>query len=282
MSLDRRSFLKWFSGSLVGGALIGGSYGVAETFRQTIKHHTLSTYKWPKGMDRLRIAAVGDLHVGCPSVNLERTRQIVESINAMDADVVALLGDYLCSTELGSTYVEPAAIAEVLGGIKSRHGTFAVLGNHDWYNDGKGMWKALKNVGITVLENNASSIFIGNKRVWIAGLADDITRTPNLKRALRRVPSDEPVIVLSHDPATFLDTTSQPVVTLSGHTHGGQIAMPFVGPVVMSGRAPLRYAYGHIKEDGNDLIVTSGVGTSALPLRAFACPEIMEVIVQSA
>ncbi len=267
---------------MLGTALTGGTYGFAETLRQRTRHHTLVTNKWPANFKPLTIAAVGDLHVGCPAVNLERTHHIVDQLNAMNADMIVLLGDYLCSSEPGSTYVPPKPIAEELGRLRAPHGVYAVLGNHDWYNDGKGMWHALEAANITVLENKSVPVIIDGKKIWVAGLADDITRKPNLTHALHNVPHHEPVIVLSHDPATFLETTAQPVVTISGHTHGGQVAMPFTGPIMISGRAPLRYAYGHIHENGNDLIVTSGVGTSALPVRAFAEPEIMHVTVQSA
>jgi predicted MPP superfamily phosphohydrolase len=144
------------------------------------------------------------------------------------------------------------------------------------------MWSQLTQAGIHVLENSSIQVrMTSGKNFWISGLADDSTRKPDLLKTLSMVTTDEPVLMLSHDPATFITMNDRPVITLSGHTHGGQMAFPFIGPVIIPGRAPLKYAYGHIKENNRDLIVTSGVGTSVLPIRAFAVPELLEINIQT-
>lgn len=282
MRINRRAFMKWFSGTALGMGLAGSAYALAEPYRERVVKYVLETPRWPASHPPFTIAAVGDLHVGSAPVGLERVAGIVERLNAMEADVIVLLGDFLASPSVGGTYVEPAPIAAALSALKARHGVYAVLGNHDWNNDGPGMWKALETAGIRVLENNAATLTLpGGHVVAVAGLADDMTRAPDLQRTLAECPDDAPVIMLSHDPATFLEMDGRPVVTLCGHTHGGQMAMPFIGAIVVPGRAPLRYAYGHIQEEGRDLIVTSGIGITALPIRAFACPELVHVTVSA-
>lgn len=191
-----------------------------------------------------------------------------------------MLGDFLIQGVLLGEYTPPEPIAEVLSKLKAPLGVFAVLGNHDWWRDGTGMWKALESKGIVVLENNAVLIErSGEKPFWIGGLADDTTRTPDISKTLNKITTDDPVIMLSHDPAPFLEMPERPVVTLAGHTHGGQVAIPVIGPLVIPGRAPIRYAYGHIIEDSKDLIVSSGIGTSILPVRFNQRPELINLTV---
>jgi uncharacterized protein len=279
MKITRRGFLKWFSAL----GIVSASYaGVIEPLSLKIKKYNLVTKKWPTSYPDLKIAAVGDLHVGCPSVSIERTQHIVQEINAIEPDIIFLLGDFLTSGVLGGNYIAPQPIAQALSLLKAQYGVFAVLGNHDWRADGKEMWTQLEYAGIKVLEN--SSVMVeatSEKNFWVSGLADDSTRKPDLLKTLSNVTTDDPVLMLSHDPASFITMNDRPVLTLSGHTHGGQMALPLIGPVIIPGRAPLKYAYGHIKEGNRDLIVTSGVGTSVLPIRAFAVPELLEIHIQA-
>lgn len=282
--VSRRSFFKTlFKAGVIGSA--GGLVysGAVEPFWFTVKKYTIQSPKWPKAMPPLRIAVAADLHVGCPSVNLKTTEWIVDSLNAMKADCIVLLGDYLISGVKGGKYVPPQLIGEVLSGLRAPMGVYSVLGNHDWWEDGEGMWAALEAAGIKVLENDAQYIEASaGQKFWIAGLADDSTRKPDITGTLEKVKTDDPVIMLSHDPASFLEMTGRPVVTLSGHTHGGQMAIPFWGAVVIPGRAPIKYAYGHIQEQGKDLIVSCGIGTSVLPLRLSRRPELIDLTIISA
>lgn len=283
MKLSRRGFM-----GLMGAVPVvaGAAYvSVIEPFRLATTSYTLSSPKWPQGYPPLTIAALGDPHVGCPSVSLSRLEDIVSEMNALQADIILLLGDYLIEKVkpvMGGKHVAPEPIAQVLGKLRAPLGVYSVLGNHDWHNDGPAMWKALEDNGITVLENNARAITLPTgQKFYIAGVADDTTRTPDIASALAGT-QDAPVIMLSHDPAPFLEMPEKPVVTLSGHTHAGQMALPFIGAIVIPSRAPLKYAYGHISEGGRDLIVTSGIGTSVLPFRAFATPEIVKLRIRPA
>lgn len=195
----------------------------------------------------------------------------------MNADIIVLGGDYLIQGVLLGLYIPPAPIGEVLAGLKAPLGVYSVLGNHDWWKDGPGMWTALEKAGISVLENSAVKVRKDGFDFWVAGLADDTTRDPDYAKAMADVKDDAPVLMLAHDPANFMDVDGRPVVTLCGHTHGGQVTIPYVSPIVIPGRAPLKYAYGHVQEQGRDLIVTGGIGTSILPVRFGRRPEIVSL-----
>jgi predicted MPP superfamily phosphohydrolase len=149
----------------------------------------------------------------------------------------------------------------------------AVLGNHDWKRFGAEMLLALKGAGITVLENE--SVRVGGFHV--AGVADLRMRRPSVSAALRNVPDGEPVIVLAHDPDVFPFVPDRVALTISGHTHGGQIAIPYLRVPAVPSYYGERYVRGHVEEDGRHLIVSAGLGTSGLPIRLFAPPEILVI-----
>lgn len=261
---------------LTGSAVGGYSLGIEPSWLR-LKQYRLSSPKWPSSYKPLKIAVAGDLHVGCPSVRLDDVDRIVQELNALNADIILLLGDYLIGGVMLGRYTEPQPIAGKLKELRAPLGVYSVLGNHDWWKDGERMWRALEGVGIHVLENDSVLIKSDSGDFWLSGLADDTTRKPDLSMALSKVTDDRPVVMMTHDPATFLEMTDRPVVTLAGHTHGGQVAFPVIGPLVIPGRAPIKYAYGHISEKGRDLIVTSGVGTSILPVRFGRRPEIVQI-----
>jgi predicted MPP superfamily phosphohydrolase len=148
---------------------------------------------------------------------------------------------------------------------------FAVLGNNDWQNAGAEMAGALREAGIPVLENDV----VDAGPLHVAGLADLRTREPDVAGTLAHVPEGAPVIVLSHDPDLFPQISGRVALTLSGHTHGGQIAIPRMRRRAIPSRFGERFARGHIVEGGRHLYVTSGVGTSGWPVRLLAPAEIV-------
>ncbi len=236
---------------------------------------TIATERWPAGETPLRIAVLGDLHVGAPHIDLAKLDEVVAQVNAQRPDLVVLLGDYVIHGVPFGRFVEPAATARSLAALRSRHGTFAVLGNHDWWYDGPGIRRAFEAQGIVVLDDEVRALDLSDGRLWLAGLSDDTTRQPDARGTLRAVPEDEPVIVLAHDPVVFFDVPPRAVVTLAAHMHGGQVYLPWVGALITPGRAPRRFAHGHIREGGKHLYVTAGLGTSILPLRFNMPPEIV-------
>src|SRR5512147_530722 len=246
-----------------------------------VRHASIETAKWPSALPPLRIVAVADIHAGAPHVDTAKLDHIVAEVNAQNPDVVLLLGDYVIQRVLFGTPMPPETIASHLGGLRANRGVFAVLGNHDWYDDGERVWRAFESAGIQVLENRAIPLPGFSNAIWLAGIADDSTRHPDPAGTFQRIPPEATVVAFTHDPAVFPDVPVRAALTVAGHTHGGQVAIPFWGAIYIPGRSPLRYAYGHVAENGNDLYVTGGIGTTALPVRFDAPPEIVVITLRA-
>jgi predicted MPP superfamily phosphohydrolase len=165
----------------------------------------------------------------------------------------------------------PEPIARELAPLRAPLGTFAVLGNHDWKQAGDRMWSALTAAGIDVLENRAAAA----GELYVAGLADLRLRRPDLPTALAGVPPGAPVILLAHDPDVFPFVGERVSLTVSGHLHGGQVAIPVARRPAVPSRYGERYVRGHVVEEGRHLYVSSGLGTSGLPVRFLAPPEVV-------
>lgn len=276
MQLSRRS-LFGLSAAGLGVAAIGKT--LSDTFGAVnVKTYNIASPKWPADAAPLKIAFVSDLHVGSPSVPLARVPEIVSLINTQLPDITLIGGDYLISDVVGGTYVPPEDIAPEIAKLRAPLGVYSVLGNHEWYKDGEGMWRELEAHGVEVLENENTYIETREGQgFWLVGTADDSTRTPDYIKATAPIKTDAPIISLMHDPAALPLVDARPVFTLAGHTHAGQISLPFHGAVFNASRAPLQYSYGRSRWDNKDLIVTSGIGTSVLPFRFFAEPEIVVI-----
>jgi uncharacterized protein len=225
----------------------------------------------PPALDGLRVALVSDLHSGAPHVGAERIERLVAAVNAQRPDLVFLLGDYIDPKVRFGSRVAPATVASRLAALRAPLGVVAVMGNHDWENEGPQMRGALRTAGIAVLENEA--IPVGD--LWVAGVDEPRFNTPDVDRALRDVPDGAPVVLLSHDPDLFPQVPERVALTVSGHLHGGQVGVPLVRRRFMPSRYGERYARGHVVEAGRHLYVTSGFGTTGWPVRLFAPPEIV-------
>lgn len=229
---------------------------------------------WRAELDGLTVAVVSDLHTGAPHVDIRRLKRMVARLNRAAPDLVALLGDYADPAVALGHRVEPAEVARVLAGLRAPLGRFAVLGNHDWHQHGSAMPRALLGEGITVLENDAIRVKGAAAPLWVAGVADVITRTPRLDESLAVVPADHPVLLLSHNPDVFPHVPTRVTLTLAGHTHGSQVDIPVVRDMVVPSAHGARYTDGHQVEGGRHLFVSPGVGTSRFPIRFRARPEI--------
>lgn len=247
-----------------------------------VRYLSFAFDRWPGAAGTLRVAFVTDLHVGCPEVSLDRAAEIVSLVNAERPDLTLLGGDYMSGPRYvrGGRVVPPEEIARPLSGLEAPLGVFSVLGNHDWYYDGRRVWRALEAAGIPVLENSSVPLKNG-PRIWLTGLADSKTRDPDLDAALAEVPDEEPCLVVAHDPAAFAGIDRRPLLTLCGHTHAGQIRLPWIGALRNASKAPLRWSYGHIVEDGRHMFVSAGIGSSLLPIRFNAPPEFLIIEIES-
>ena len=218
---------------------------------------------------------LADLHIGAPHVPIGRIDELVAMANMADPDLILLGGDYIGHV-LGGRKVPYDKIARSLGALRARHGIIAVLGNHDhWDGNVGGLKDAFTKAGIVVLENEARRVAVHGGHVWIVGMGDSSSGRADPIKAFRGIPFSspmaEPVLVLAHDPGVFAMVPREVALVLAGHTHGGQVRIPFAGAVVNASNAPLRHSRGVIREAGRLMYVTAGIGTSILPIR-FNCP----------
>ena len=240
--------------------------------RVVVRRRTLRLPHWPSELAGLRVAVLADLHAGAPHVDEAKVARLVRGINRVRPDLVALLGDYVDPTVAFGTRVAPEAVAAALGRLRAPLGVVAVLGNHDWIHVGERMGRCLRDAGLTVLENDAVAVAPG---LWVAGVGAESERRADPYAALAAVPGDDAVLLLSHNPDTFVRVPDRVALTLAGHTHAGQVALPYVRASYIPSRFGERFARGHLVEGGRHLFVSAGVGTSRLPIRFLAPPEIV-------
>ena len=245
----------------------------------------------------LRLVALADIHAGGPQMPMRRVAAAVECARALEGDVVVHLGDYLADHRFLTSKPEIEALAALLAGLEAPVGRAAVMGNHDWYADpaaqarGQGpvtAHRALEAAGIPALENAALRLEAPAGPLWLAGLGAQLTHRPadrrnpgeggadDLPATLAALTDDAPAILLAHEPDIFPQVPDRFALTLSGHTHAGQINLFGWRPAVPS-RYGARYAHGHIIEAGRHLVVSAGLGCSGLPIRFLCPPEIVVV-----
>ena len=275
MRISRRKkkvFLIAIGSILLACLLLGLWAFVIEPNRLTVNEVTINLPNWPPAYERLRIALISDIHAGSRFIDTAKLQLIVQTTNAAQPDLILLAGDFVITNKRKG--IPPEAIAAELKNLHARYGVFAVLGNHDWWYGGERITSALNAVGIRVLENDVARIDQQGQSLWIAGVADAWTRKPDIAGTLQKVTDDGPVIILTHNPDIFPNVPARVSLTLAGHTHGGQVNIPFIGPPQVPSKYGQRYAIGHIVEDNRHLFVTPGIGTSIIPVRFRVPPEI--------
>lgn len=213
-----------------------------------------------------------DFHIAPYPWEKWRLKRIVRKINEQNPDLVILGGDYVNGHEKSST-MAPQKIAEILREITAPK--VAVLGNHDSYFGKEEVIQALKNAGITVLDNQNIRLRVKDHWVTVAGVSDLSTDKPDVVKAIKNAVA--PIIFVTHSPDVFPQLKGRAMLTLAGHTHGGQIVLPFIGAPLVPSDYGKRYRYGMITEQKSVMLVSSGLGTSMYPLRFNSKPEIVEV-----
>ena len=224
-----------------------------------------------KQLSGVRIVFATDFHIAPYVWERKRLRNIIEAVNEQNADLVILGGDYVNRHSKIST-LEPEEIAANLQQIRAVKA--AVLGNHDSYYGKNEVRTALENVGIIVLDNDNMVFDVMGRNITIAGVSDYYTDTPDVEKALAN--TKNPIIFVTHSPDVFQQLADKnPDVALAGHTHGGQVVLPLIGPLLVPSDYGRKYAYGLQYERGIPLITSSGLGTSLLPIRFNNVPEIV-------
>jgi hypothetical protein len=295
--ISRRQFFRFFAGlGAFSASTAAYGFGIEPELRLRIARYDIQPPRWPADL-QLTIAVIADLHACDPWMSLEHIQSIVARTNALNADIIVMLGDYVAGHRHVTRFIPGSEWAPVLAQLKAPLGVHAILGNHDWWDDrtvqreGRGppvARRALEAAGIPVYENDATRLTKEGRPFWLAGLGDQLAYLPawrfrpvppvgvdDLAATLAKVTDDAPVILLAHEPDVATSVPSRVALQLSGHTHGGQIRLFGWAPMVPS-RYGNRFAYGHTKTNC-DVIVSGGLGCSIMPFRLGVPPEIVLV-----
>ncbi|MFT3773597.1 MAG: metallophosphoesterase [Minicystis sp.] len=253
-----------------GAALVISTYGVAVR-RRWVRVRTIDVPVAGLGaaFDGYRIAHLSDLHVGGLWPR-RRAEGWIARVRDLDVDLVALTGDYVTH---GNAFHDD--VAAVLGALRGRDGAVAVMGNHDYFGDAEPLVARIRARGVTMLRNEHLSLARGADAITIAGVDDTWTRRADVRAALTGAPAGQPIIALAHDPQLFPELARRgAAVVLSGHTHWGQIAVPFLPTRLNLSRLSYRLHAGTYRAGGAVLYVSPGLGTTGPPIRLGAPPEI--------
>jgi predicted MPP superfamily phosphohydrolase len=252
-----------------------------EPNRLVVRHETIQISNWPKELDGLRIGVLSDIHVGGWFVRDKKLRLIVDRTNQLQPDLIVILGDYMSGQGWMSDRVVPEVFGPFLRDFRAPLGVYSVLGNHDWWWDGKRVRRGLETNGIRVLDDEVFEVETRGTSFWLAGLADLWTRPQHISETIAKVPEGKPVIALTHNPDIFPNIPERVGLLIAGHTHGGQVRFPVIGTVIQPSDFGQKYVRGLVSENGHHLFVTTGIGTSILPVRFGVTPEIVLLTVNS-
>ncbi len=240
-------------------------------------HTEITLTGLPEEFDGLRIVHLSDFHRG-RWVSESQIEKSGEMARALSPDLVVLTGDMVTGS---ASYVR--SCLEALGPIPSAHGTFAVLGNHDWWAGAVVIRRALRKAGIVVLSNSAIRLGAKNRHIWLLGVEDMWSPVYSLAGALSAVDDLAPRILLCHNPDVLPAAARWNIdLVLSGHTHGGQVCIPGFGPLLLPIQQGKWLASGLQRRGRTQIYVNRGVGLVAPPVRFLCPPEVALITMRRA
>lgn len=270
LELNRRQFLTGLAATPLLAISATAAYSrFIEPHYYRIAEQDVFIRDLPQAFENFRITQITDVHHS-RIVGLEEIQRVVNLGQATKPDLIVLTGDY---TTTYRRYIDPCA--EVLGRLNAPEGVWAVLGNHDHYTDGELTTRALERNHIPVLNNANTRLKRGSDTLQLAGIDDWSWAKNDWNKAFFGIDQTRPIVLLSHQPSVLdLAETQNTSLILSGHTHGGQIRLPFVGAPARLATNDLKYAHGLFRRGETQLYVSSGTGVIGLPLRLGARPEV--------
>jgi predicted MPP superfamily phosphohydrolase len=270
VKLERRQFLRGLIAAPLAGVAAGAAYArLIEPHNYRISNIDVYLRDLPGRFENFRITQLTDVHHS-RIVGLEQIRRVVRLAQETKPDLFVLTGDY---TTTYRRYIEPCA--EALATLSAPEGVWAVLGNHDHYTDPELTTRALRRNQIAVMNNSNTSLTRGPDAIQLSGIDDWSWNANDWQRAFAGLKKNLPTVLLSHQPTVLdLAETQNVSLILSGHTHGGQIDIPFIGAPVRYATREMKYSRGLYKRGDTQLYVSSGTGVIGLPVRFGVRPEI--------
>jgi len=239
---------------------------LSEPYMLTIEHKQIHLNRLPNAFDGFRIVQLSDVHHG-PFSDRGQIERAVETANRLQPDIIALTGDYISKER---HYAAPCA--EMLGKLKARYGVYAVLGNHDHWTDAALITDLFRAEGITMLINEGMRFEQNGAAFWLAGVDDYMVGLEDISLALAGARRDEMKLLLAHNPIILRRAVRASVdLVLSGHTHGGQVAIRGDRSTT---RPRKRFLKGLGRQGNTQIYVNRGLGTVVLPIRYGCPPEI--------
>lgn len=271
----RRRFLALAATAGVGAIAIDST--LLEPNHPRVVRREIPLRRWPERLDGFKIAVMSDFHYD-RRFSVHPIHAAIGMVNDLQPDLVALTGDFVSIPILDDDRRKAALAAEpcarLLRQVRAPHGSWAVMGNHDYYTDQAHVSATLQGQGIPVLANESAPIESNGVRFWLAGVNSVTSRTADLGRTLHRVPKDEVTVLLAHEPDYADEAARFPVdLQLSGHSHGGQVRIPFFGPLYLPDLAR-KYVWGTYQVGALSLYTNAGLGTIGPPVRWNCPPEI--------
>jgi predicted MPP superfamily phosphohydrolase len=284
--LSRRKFLSG-AAAAAAGTTVFALYGFSESYRPEIKRIEIPLKRLPEAFDGFTIAQLSDFHY--ESFSAVPIRRAVGLVNSLRPDLVVLTGDFVTvgffeSRAHARRHAWTAAIpcAEILSRLEAPMGRFAILGNHDSESNPKMVRGVIQSHGIPLLKNQSVAIERGPARIWLAGVDDALRGTPDLGAAIEKIPPNEVIVLLAHEPDFADEAALTPVdLQLSGHSHGGQIWIPGIGAPWLPPLGKL-YPRGLYQVENLTLYTNVGLGTIRVPIRINAVPEVTLITLRTA
>jgi len=260
---------KWIATGLWLLTQASDTFALNQVDKLSVTNQRIELRDLPDAFESLRIAQLSDIHHS-ETYSEEQIQRAIDQTNDLSPDMVVLTGDYITATR---RYVP--TVTKMLGALRAVHGTFAILGNHDFWVDAEWITRSLQKTGIEVLRNASTTITSKSDAIKLAGVDDLWMRQSDLKRAMKGTRSNETRILLSHNPEILPEAVDRKVdLVLSGHTHGGQVALPVIGAPHMNSYYNGKTIAGHAIEGGTQIYVNRGLGTVFAPVRLHCPPEI--------
>lgn len=282
-STSRRRFLGLAAAA--GVAAIGADSLLLEPNHPRIVKQEITLRRWPAQLDGFTLVQLSDFHYD-EHFSVHPLKAAIGMVNSLRPDLIVLTGDFVTATDFDGGEEKAAANAEpcaaLLAQMRAPHGLWAILGNHDWSTDPDRVTDAVRAAGIPVLANQSIPIEANGARFWLSGIAEILFRTADLDAALAKIPSGEATILLAHEPDYANHVSRYPVdLQLSGHSHAGQIRLPFLPPLYLPVMAR-KYYEGIYHVGPLTLYTNRGLGTMGVPLRLNCPPEITLITLRSA